>query len=81
MRHTCLWTSETQENGKKRGGSFMTKKYRNFGSYLGVQEQKAEQRSNATRGRENESEKEQTHRSFSVPPIFPKIGVISVFFH
>ena len=21
MRHTCLWTSETHENGQKRGGS------------------------------------------------------------
>ena len=62
----------------------VTQKCRNL--YLDpswVQEQKAEQlRSNASRGKEGrERKKKQTHRSFSGPPIFQTIGVISVFIH
>ena len=50
MRQTCLWTSETHENGQKRGGS--DEKVQKLWILLGVQEQKAEQLSNASRGKE-----------------------------
>ena len=59
MRHTCLWTSGTHEKGQKRGGS--DEKVQKLWIFLGVQEQKAEQRSNASRPAEEkktESEKE-----------------------
>ena len=54
MRHTCLWTSETNENGQKTGGS--DDKVQKLWIFLGVQEQKAE-RSNASR-RKEEQERE-----------------------
>ncbi len=80
MRHTCLWTSETHETGQKRGGSD------NKGQKLwiiiggaGAEGRAVElciHRKRRTRGRTK-----QIHRSFSVPPIFPKLGVISVFIY
>ncbi len=55
MHHICLWTSETHENGQKRCGS--DEKVLKLGSFLGVQEQKAEQQSIASR-RKEERERE-----------------------
>ena len=75
MRHTCLWPSDTHENGQKRGGS--DEKVQKLWILLGVQEQKAEQRSNASRGTEERAQER------NKPAIFRNthIGVISVFIH
>ena len=72
MRHTCLWESETHENGQKRGGSD-EKLQKVLILLLGLQEQKAEQRSNASRGKEEqERERNKPTVHFQDHPYFQK---------
>ena len=78
MRHTWLWTSETHETGQKRDGS--DEKLQKLLIILGGA--RAEGRASELciqRKRRTRARKKQIHHSFSGLPIFPKIGVISLF--
>ena len=58
----------------------MTKKYRNFGLlFRGARAEERAAELCIQRRRRTRARKKQVHRSFFGPPIFPKIGVISVF--